>query len=83
ALGLGLIPAVVTNQATLAPDLALVSPWFTWLTYMFMHGGWMHLIGNMLFLWVFADNVEDAMGHARFLAFYLICGLFAAALHLA
>lgn len=83
ALGLGLIPAVVTNQATLSPDLTLVSPWFTWLTYMFMHGGWMHLIGNMLFLWVFADNVEDAMGHARFLAFYLICGLFAAALHLA
>ncbi|QCI64508.1 rhomboid family intramembrane serine protease [Phreatobacter stygius] len=83
ALGLGLIPAVVTNQATLSPELYLVSPWVTWITYMFMHGGWMHLIGNMLFLWVFADNVEDAMGHVRFLAFYLICGLIAGAIHLA
>ncbi len=82
ALGLGLIPAVITGKASLAVDLALVSPWQTWLTYMFMHGGWMHLIGNMLFLWVFADNVEDAMGHLRFLAFYLICGLVGAAAHL-
>ena len=41
---------------------------------MFLHGGWMHLIGNMLFLWVFGDNVEDAMGHGRFLVFYLLCG---------
>ncbi|MCZ0738573.1 rhomboid family intramembrane serine protease [Phreatobacter sp. AB_2022a] len=82
ALGLGLIPAVVTFQATLSPDLALVSPWATWITYMFMHAGWMHLIGNMLFLWVFADNVEDAMGHVRFLIFYLLCGLIAGTLHL-
>jgi membrane associated rhomboid family serine protease len=83
ALGLGLIPAVVTDQAALSPELALVPTWATWVTYMFMHAGWMHLIGNMLFLWVFADNVEDAMGHARFLAFYLLCGLLAAGLHLA
>jgi membrane associated rhomboid family serine protease len=46
----------------------------TFITYMFLHGGWMHLIGNMLFLWVFGDNVEDAMGHGRFLVFYLLCG---------
>jgi membrane associated rhomboid family serine protease len=83
ALGLGLIPAVITGQAALAGDLTLVQPWATWFTYMFMHGGWMHLIGNMLFLWVFADNVEDAMGHVRFLAFYLLCGLAGAAMHLA
>ena len=82
ALGLGLIPAVVTFQATLSPELTQVSPWATWITYMFMHAGWMHLIGNMLFLWVFADNVEDAMGHARFLVFYILCGLIAGALHL-
>ena len=44
-------------------------------TSMFLHGGWMHLIGNMVFLFVFGDNVEDAMGHPRFLAFYLLCGL--------
>ncbi len=48
------------------------------LTSMFMHGGWMHLAGNMLFLWVFGDNVEDSMGHGRFLVFYLLCGLAAA-----
>ena len=82
ALGLGLIPAIFTDGAMLAPNLQVVPSWATWLTYMFMHGGWMHLIGNMLFLWVFADNVEDAMGHVRFLAFYLICGLFGGAVHL-
>lgn len=82
ALGLGLIPAVITDRAALAPDLILVPAQATWLTYMFMHAGWMHLIGNMLFLWVFADNVEDAMGHARFLIFYLLCGFLGGALHL-
>ena len=45
---------------------------------MFMHGGWMHLLGNMVFLWIFGDNIEDSMGHKKFLAFYLICGVFAA-----
>src|SRR5713101_1106748 len=51
----------------------------TVLTSMFMHGGWFHLIGNMWFLWVFGNNVEDSMGHVRYLAFYLLCGLAAAA----
>ncbi len=50
---------------------------------MFLHGGWLHLIGNMLYLWIFGKNVEDAMGRGRFLAFYLICGLVAAAAHIA
>jgi membrane associated rhomboid family serine protease len=50
----------------------------TLITYMFLHAGWMHLIGNMLFLWVFGDNIEDAMGHGRFLCFYLLCGIAAA-----
>jgi len=50
----------------------------TLLTYMFLHAGWMHIIGNMLFLWVFGDNIEDAMGHGRFLCFYLLCGFAAA-----
>lgn len=53
----------------------------TALTYMFMHGNVMHLAGNMLFLWVFGDNVEDAMGHGRFLVFYLLCGILAALFH--
>lgn len=81
ALGLGLIPAVISDRASLSPELVVAPVWATWLTYMFMHGGWMHLIGNMLFLWVFADNVEDAMGHARFLVFYVACGLAGAAAH--
>lgn len=53
------------------------------LTSMFLHGGWMHLIGNMWFLWVFGDNVEDILGHSKFLLFYLLCGLAASALQIA
>jgi len=53
--------------------------WWTVLTSMFMHGGWLHIIGNMWFLVVFGDNVEDAMGSFRFVLFYLLCGLAAAA----
>lgn len=48
------------------------------LTSMFMHGSWMHLLGNMWFLWIFGDNVEDSMGHLRFVVFYLLSGLAAA-----
>lgn len=51
------------------------------LTYMFLHGSILHLIGNMIFLFVFGDNVEDAMGHVRFILFYLMCGIFAALTH--
>jgi rhomboid family protein len=54
---------------------------FTLISYMFLHGSWLHLIGNMAFLWVFGDNVEDAMGHLRFIMFYLMCGIFAGLLH--
>jgi membrane associated rhomboid family serine protease len=53
--------------------------WYTPLTSMFLHGGWFHLIGNMWFLWVFGNNVEDSMGRSRYLPFYLLCGLAAAA----
>jgi membrane associated rhomboid family serine protease len=49
--------------------------WATVVTSMFMHGGWLHLLGNMWFLWLFGDNVEDVMGHARFALFYLLCGI--------
>jgi membrane associated rhomboid family serine protease len=49
--------------------------WVTAVTHMFLHGGWFHLIGNLWFLWVFGDNVEDAMGGVRFAAFYVLCGL--------
>lgn len=54
--------------------------WFTPLSSMFMHGGWLHIIGNMWFMWIFGNNVEDAMGHFRFAVFYLLCGLAAATL---
>ncbi len=54
------------------------SAWHTTITSMFLHGGWLHLIGNMWFLWIFGGNVEDSMGPRRFVAFYLLCGLVAA-----
>jgi membrane associated rhomboid family serine protease len=57
---------------------------FTWssvFTSMFLHGGWMHILGNMLFLWIFGDNVEDRLGHGRFVVFYLLCGMVAALAH--
>ena len=84
----GLIPAdllgkvVPGSQIPIAPGLACVldgkSEPFTLLSSMFLHGGWFHLIGNMWFLWVFGDNIEDAMGSMRFLLFYLVCGFAAA-----
>lgn len=57
--------------------------WINLLTSMFMHGGWMHIIGNMWFLWIFGDNVEDAMGPFRFALFYVLCGLAAAGAQIA
>jgi membrane associated rhomboid family serine protease len=62
-------------------DALAVPESFTLVTYMFLHGDPFHLLGNMLFLWVFGDNVEDALGHLRFLAFYLACGIFAGLVH--
>lgn len=76
----GVIPAVLFGNAELPPELALVPPTATIFTSMFLHGGWMHLIGNMLYLWIFADNIEDSMGHVRFVVFYLLCGVAAALL---
>ncbi|MFZ5895854.1 MAG: rhomboid family intramembrane serine protease [Myxococcota bacterium] len=75
------------GEAALTPDLALIPARFTQsplaeagsvFTSMFMHGGWGHLAGNMLYLWIFGDNVEDAMGHLRYILFYLMCGVLAA-----
>jgi membrane associated rhomboid family serine protease len=86
---LGLVPGELLG--TVAPGTAVpLSPNFvcvvdpepsylTVLTSMFMHGGWFHLLGNMFFLWVFGNNIEDAMGHGRFVVFYLLCGVAAAA----
>jgi membrane associated rhomboid family serine protease len=74
----GMIPARLFGAAELDPELVVVPAWSTVFTSMFMHGGWMHLGFNMLFLWIFGDNVEDSMGHARYLIFYLACGTAAA-----
>ncbi len=73
-LGLGLIPATLVGDIPLPPELYMVPPVVTLVTYAFLHGGFMHLAGNMLFLWVFGDNIEDAMGHRRFMAFFLVGG---------
>jgi membrane associated rhomboid family serine protease len=75
---LGVIPAVLFGQADLAPELAWVPEAATPVTSMFLHGGWMHLLGNMWFLWLFGDNVEDSMSRPRFVVFYLLCGVVAA-----
>jgi len=75
---LGFIPAVFIGEAELPRELALVPASATLVTSMFLHGGLMHLVGNMLYLWVFGNNIEDACGHGRFLAFYLLCGVAAA-----
>jgi membrane associated rhomboid family serine protease len=88
----GMVPGELTHRAPLGltipmgPDLAcaidnsainIITP----LTSMFLHGGWGHILGNALFFWVFGNNIEDSMGPGRFLAFYLLCGLIAAATH--
>jgi membrane associated rhomboid family serine protease len=72
---LGAVPAVLLTDARLPAELQWIPRFASPFTCMFLHGGWMHLLGNMLFLWIYGDNVEDAMGHARFLAFYLLCGV--------
>jgi membrane associated rhomboid family serine protease len=72
-------PCEVTSSCP--PGGSLGEGWeVTWLTSMFMHGSWLHIIGNMIFLWVFGNNVEDAMGRIRFLLFYLLAGIAATAL---
>jgi membrane associated rhomboid family serine protease len=78
---LGAIPAVLFGERQLPTELAVVPAYVTLITSMFMHGGWMHLLGNMLYLWIFGNNVEDAMGHVRFVMFYLLCGIAAAMSH--
>ncbi|MBS0171086.1 MAG: rhomboid family intramembrane serine protease [Nitrospira sp.] len=77
----GAIPSIVFGQSALPPEVAALPPFATILTSMFLHGSWMHLIGNMLYLWVFGNNIEDIMGHGRFVVFYVTCGILAALSH--
>jgi membrane associated rhomboid family serine protease len=73
----GMIPYELAHRVDIPPS-GLVPWWATPFTAMFMHGGWLHIIFNMLYLWIFGNNVEDLLGKARFVAFYLLCGLAAA-----
>ena len=74
----GLIPSVLMGHNQLPMDLYAVPAFATIFTSMFMHGGFMHLIGNMLYMWIFADNIEDNLGPTKFLIFYLLAGIGAA-----
>lgn len=89
---LGMVPGELTGAAPVGTSVPLTRTllcvvdaervnWLTPLSSMFLHGSWAHLLGNGLFLWVFGNNVEDVMGRGRFLLFYVICGLAAAAVH--
>jgi membrane associated rhomboid family serine protease len=77
---------VVPREYSVGQDLPPLIPlpfWATLITSMFLHGGWMHLGGNMLYLWIFGDNIERAIGSARFLVFYMVCGIVAGLAHIA
>lgn len=75
AAGFGMIPSVLFGTAQLPAELLHLPPWLTLFSNILLHASFAHLLGNMLFLWVFGDNVEDAMGHLRFLIFFFLCGL--------
>jgi len=74
----GVVPAVLFGNDSLPPGIARIPAELSIFTSMFMHGGWMHIIGNMLYLWIFGNNIEDTLGHVRFILFYLLCGVAAA-----
>jgi membrane associated rhomboid family serine protease len=78
AYSLGMVPAVLFGGASLPGSVTVVPPWATLVTSMFLHGGWLHLIGNMLYLWIFGKGVEAALGAPRYLALYFACGIAAA-----
>jgi len=78
------VPAEILTGKDIAAGVLEPTPvpvYFTLITSMFMHGGWAHLLGNMLFLWVFGDNIENRIGHIRYLIFYLVCGIIASLSH--
>ena len=95
--GYSTVPAEITSGKDIIGSFLLVAPdgtsvqideapgpnpiWLTLLTSMFMHGGWLHIGGNMLFLFIFGDNIEKAYGHIKYLVFYLVCGLIAGLAH--
>jgi membrane associated rhomboid family serine protease len=80
-VGFGYIPSTIFNIAERPPELIYVPDNATYVTYAFLHGDFWHLAGNMLFLWIFGDNIEDALGHVRFFVFYVLCAAAGALLH--
>jgi membrane associated rhomboid family serine protease len=78
----GVTPLEFAASRDVPPPAPLGSYYTTLLTSMFLHGGFLHIGSNMLFLWIFGDNVEDRLGHMRYLAFYLLCGIGASAVHI-
>ena len=74
----GVIPSVIFGHQSLPPELQLFHPFLSIISSMFLHAGWLHIGSNMLYLWIFADNIEDSMGHLKFVIFYIICGTVAA-----
>jgi membrane associated rhomboid family serine protease len=77
----GAIPYEITHGVELTPELSFFAP-LSLFSSMFLHGGFFHLAGNMLYLWIFGDNVEDQLGHLKFFIFYILCGLAASLLHI-
>jgi len=78
------VPAEILTGRDISAGVLEPTPipvYFTLITSMFMHGGWAHLLGNMLFLWVFGDNIENRIGHIRYFIFYLVCGIIASLSH--
>ncbi len=76
-LSFGMIPSVLFNVKQLSDDLVIIPAYMTLISSMFLHGGWMHLIGNMAYLYIFADNIEDELGKFKFIIFYISCGILA------
>lgn len=77
----GLIPYRITHFS-FSSGLTLKDIFLPFISSLFLHGGWVHLIGNMLYLWVFGDNIEDKLGHLKYLVFYLLCGIIASLCHI-
>jgi membrane associated rhomboid family serine protease len=80
-LGAGIVPYEITHMVDVGPAAAMPIP-LTMVTGMFLHGGILHLAGNMLYFWIFGNNVEDSMGHLRFAGFYLFCGFAASFIYI-
>jgi len=76
----GVVPLKVSYYSQV-PDLAIINTFFPFISSMFLHGGFVHIIGNMWFLWIFGDNIEDKLGHFKFIAFYFLCGIIASSVH--